>query len=118
MNKNVKCINYALPYEEYKKHECFENVHTATDLRKFIKENINKDCNVGDYPFNVCFVINFIIENDDEVKDLYNKLKQYGVINILVSPYKELTNLDYTILKYSNIEITEEILNNYKREEL
>ena len=118
MNKNVKCINYVLPYEEYKKHECFENVHTATDLKNFIKENINKDCAVGDYPFIVCFVINFIIKKDKEVEKLFERLKQYGVIKVLKSPYKEIDNVEYTMLKYNNIEITEEILNNYKREEL
>lgn len=118
MNKNVKCINYVLPYEEYKKHECFKNVHTAADLRNFIKENINKDCAVGDYPFIVCFVINFVIENDDEVEKLFKQLKQYGVIKVLKSHYKEIDDVEYTMIKYNNIEITEEILNNYKREEL
>ena len=117
MNKNLKCINYVLPYEEYKKHECFGNVHTATDLKNFIKENINKDCAVGDYPFITWFVINFIIKKDKEVEKLFERLKQYGVIKVLKSPNKEIDDVEYTMLKYDNIDITEENLNNYRREE-
>ena len=113
----TKCINYVYPYEEIVNHKQFKT-HTKLDIKKLIEEKCKKSCNVAEYPFSLCYVICFEINNDNDAKTLYSELQPIGIIKVLSSPYKELTNLEYTMLKYWKTEITQEILNNYKREEL
>lgn len=112
----TKCINYVYPYEEIMNHKQFKT-HTKLDIQKLIEEKCKKSCNVVEYPFSLCYLIHFDINNDNETEKLYNKLQPLGIIKLLSSLYKELTDIEYTMLKYSKIEITEEILNNYRRKE-
>lgn len=109
----TKYINYVYPYEEIVNHKQFKT-HTKLDIQKLIEEKCKKSCNVAEYPFSLCYVICFAINNDNDSEILYSKLQPLGIIKLLSSKYKELTDIEYTMLKYSKIEITEEILNNYR----
>lgn len=117
MKNNIKNVIFAYPWEEIKKRKLFD-LHTTLDIKKFITTITNKgiDCDVVSFPFYLCNVISFIIKDENEVDELYKKLQPYGIIKVQKSIYPELNDLDYTMLKYTNTEITEEILKSRREE--
>lgn len=117
MKNNIKDVIFVYPWEEIKKHKLF-NLNTALDVKKFITAITNKgiDCNVMSFPFYLCDVVSFIVKEENEVDELYKKLQPYGIIKVQKSIYPELDDLDYTMLKYTNAEITEEILKSRRKE--
>lgn len=102
-------IALVLPYEYVKKYNKFRIDNVKTDVTKFIDDNFHKSCTIAEYPFSLCYIIQADLDNDE-----IDKLKHFGIIELLLSPYKDISNVDYTMLKFDNIEITEEILNNYR----
>lgn len=117
MKNNIKNVIFVYPWEEIKKRKLFD-LHTTLDIKKFITTITNKgiDCDVASFPFYLCNVISFIIKDENEVDELYKKLQPYGIIKVQKSIYPELDDLDYTMLKYTNTEITEEILKSRREE--
>lgn len=113
---NSKMVSFIFPYEEVAKHSklFIREKNTYYSIKKTLEKETNNSFSLAEFPSLLCYIMSFYIKDKKESTEIYKKLKSFGIIKIKNSIYPEISDAQYTMLKYKHLEIPKNILNKHK----